>query len=59
MHKHDIASTMVCRGVCKGNRVRDDAVQPEGSSMRDIATLSVRDGLTIKPIKPISDCCVL
>ena len=39
MHKHDVASTMACRGVRKGNRIRDDAVQPERSSIRDVADI--------------------
>jgi hypothetical protein len=34
-----VAPMVACRGVCEEIRVRDDAVQPEGSSMRDVANI--------------------
>ena len=35
--KYFVAPMVACRGVCEEIRVRGDAVQPEGSSMRDVA----------------------
>ena len=35
--KYVLAPMVACRGVCEEIRVRDDAVRPEGSSMRDVA----------------------
>jgi hypothetical protein len=34
-----MAPMVACRGVCEEVRVRDDAVQPEGSPMRDVADI--------------------
>jgi hypothetical protein len=34
-----MATMVACRGVCQEVRARDDAVQPEGSSMRDVADI--------------------
>ena len=42
-------------GVCEDVRVGGDAVQPEGSSMRDVADIV---GWRWAYWKPISDCCV-
>jgi hypothetical protein len=37
--KYVVAPMVACRGVCEEIRVRDDAVQPKGSSMRDVADI--------------------
>jgi hypothetical protein len=37
--KYVVAPMVACRGVCEEIRVRDDAVQPGGSSTRDVANI--------------------
>jgi hypothetical protein len=46
---------VACQDVCEVVHVRGDAVQPEGSSMRDVADIV---GWRWAYWKPISDCCV-
>jgi hypothetical protein len=37
--KYVLASMVACRGVCEEIRVRDNAVRPEASSIRDVADI--------------------
>lgn len=39
IRKYVVALMVTCRGACEEIRMRDDAVQPEGSSMRDVANI--------------------
>jgi hypothetical protein len=36
IHEYVVAPRLACRGVCEEIRVRDDAVRPEGLSMRNV-----------------------
>jgi hypothetical protein len=53
--KYVVAPMVACQDVCEVVRVRGDAVQPEDSSLRDVADIV---GWRWAYWKPISDCCV-
>jgi hypothetical protein len=40
IRKYVVAPMVAYRGVCEEIRVRDDAVQPEGPLMRDVANIA-------------------
>ena len=39
IYKYVVAPMVACQDVCEDVRVGGDAVQPEGSSMRDVADI--------------------
>ena len=39
IHKYVVAPIIACQIFCEVIRVKDDAIQPEGSSMRDVANI--------------------
>ena len=39
IHKYVVAPMVACQGVCEEIRVGDDAVQPKGLSMQDVADI--------------------